>query len=351
MDGVEDHEALFHSYPCDLYYVQSPSTLSHANSAADCRHNESTYHSPLRSDNFIITNPTITSTSAREASRFTLSHYSSSRGSNNSFLQEKKIVYDLQSHENDAENGEKCRIIVGTDVVEEEKYEDDFDDDDEKDDVFYGRKGGHGWWKYFSFRTSSSCGWICLQISWRLMLSLGLALLVFFIVTKPPPPKLSIKMAGIRQFGLGEGVDASGIPTKILTCNCSMELLIDNKSKTFGLHIHPPLMEMSFGRLPFALSRGPELYAESYGSTLFQLYVGTRNRPMYAAGRDMEDMLESGHGLPLVIRVSLRSSFRVVWSLIEPKFHHQAECLLVLDSSYDKKHQTQAYNSSCIISS
>lgn len=63
-----------------------------------------------------------------------------------------------------------------------------------------------------------------------------------------------VQMAGIREFGLAEGVDGSGVTTKILTCNCSINLIIDNKSKLFGLHIHPPTMEMSFGRLPFALA-------------------------------------------------------------------------------------------------
>jgi hypothetical protein len=64
-----------------------------------------------------------------------------------------------------------------------------------------------------------------------------------------------MQMAGIRQFGLGEGVDGSGVTTKILTCNCSIDLLIENKSKLFGLHVQPPILEMSFGHLRFAMSR------------------------------------------------------------------------------------------------
>lgn len=70
---------------------------------------------------------------------------------------------------------------------------------------------------------------------------------------------------------------------------------------------------------------------------------------MYGAGRTMQDMLDNGEGLPLTIKVSLRSRFRVVWSLIEPKFRHQAECLLFLDKAYDKRHRTQVYNSTCTI--
>ncbi|KAK6928735.1 hypothetical protein RJ641_004940 [Dillenia turbinata] len=284
---AEEQEALFHSYPCAVYYVQSPSTLSHANSA-DCRNinsSEIPFHLPFQSDTFI--NTTTNHTSREEASHFTLSRYSSSRGSNNSFLHEKKIVYDLQSHGGEGiENGEKLRIIGGNDCRAGEVG--DCEDDD---DEIYGDGKVDGWWRYFTFRNSSSCAWISLQISWRFLVSVGVALLVFYVATKPPPPKISIQ-----------------------------------------------------------LLQGPELYAGSDETTSFRLFVGTKNKAMYGAGRSMEDMLESGQGLPLLIRMSLSSHFRVVRSLIQPKFHHQAQCSLLLSKSYDKKHRTQVYNSTCTAS-
>ncbi|KAM1049548.1 hypothetical protein ACFX2I_028562 [Malus domestica] len=335
MEHDQDQEALFHSYPC-AYYVQSPSTNSHSNSA-DIRNPipESEFHSPTRPD---PANPTL----HEEATRFTLSHYLSSRGSSHSFLHQKKISFDARSNGTGTDNCENRLVIVkGSD--------DHFGDEDDDEEYYYVVGKRSGWWKrYCSYRYSDSFIWILLQISWRAMLSLCIALLVFYVVTKPPPPKVSIQMAGIDQFGLGEGVDGSGVTTKFLTCNCSINLIIENKSKLFSLHIRPPAMEMCFGRLPFALSHGPKLYAES-GSSKFKLYVGTRNKPVYGAGRSMDDMLKSGKGLPLVLRVKLSSSFWVVRNLIKPKFHHQAECLLVLDRAYDKKHRTQAYSSTCMM--
>lgn len=98
------------------------------------------------------------------------------------------------------------------------------------------------------------------------------------------------------------------------------------------------------------LVQGPKLYAGNDGSTMFHLFVGTRNKPMYGAGGVMQDMLiGNGKGLPLALHLSFRSNFRVVWGLFKPKFHHRAECSLVLGRAYDKKHHTQAYSSSCIM--
>ncbi|GMN53604.1 hypothetical protein TIFTF001_022737 [Ficus carica] len=342
--GEQDQEAssLFHSYPC-AYYVQSPSTVcsSHADVKNSTAAPESAFHSPVRHD----TNPNI------------LRHdSSSSRGSNHYFnLHQKKISYDARSHETDMmmNNAELNRLIV-VDTTSSTVLDDHHHHDDDDDDEYYyegkmmNSNSRRGWWKRnCSYGNSDSSVWICLQISWRFLASLSVALLVFYIASRPPPPKVSIQMGRIGEFVLGEGVDASGVTTKILTCNCSLDLIIDNKSKLFGLHIHPPIMQLSFHRLTLALSHGPKkLYAET-GTTTFPLNIGTRNKPLYGAGREMEDMLESGQRMPLMIGVKLSSSFRVVFNLIQPKFHHQLHCLLLLHSPNGKTHRTQLFNSTC----
>ncbi|OMP10064.1 hypothetical protein COLO4_04852 [Corchorus olitorius] len=237
MEHEEQEEAclMFHnSYDPCAYYVQSPSTLSHANSASAGNNSGSPTH--------FIPNKNA------DVSRFsTLSRYSSSRGSNNSFLH----LHDKKINHVDQMAAVNRLIIIDHPVV-------DHDDDD------YQQQGG--WWWSFS-----------------------LALLVFYIATKPPPPQFSIK--------------------------------------------------------------GPKLYAQSSGSSKFELEVGTRNKPMYGAGTSMEDLLESGMGLPLLIRLKLRSNFRVVWNLIKPSFNHHAHChlLLLLHPKYDHNHPTQLYNITCTI--
>lgn len=95
--------------------------------------------------------------------------------------------------------------------------------------------------------------------------------------------------------------------------------------------------------------QGRELFAGNDDLTLLRYHVGTKNKPMYGAGRNMQDFLESGKGLPLIIRVSLKSRFNVIWGVFEPNYHRQAQCLVVLDNNYDKKHRTQVYNSTCVI--
>ncbi|XP_016467220.1 uncharacterized protein LOC107789862 [Nicotiana tabacum] len=351
MDSEE--EALFRHSPYTLYFVQSPSTISHANSGELTRNNNNNKNNNI--NEFSVCHSPIPQP---EVGPLALSRYSS-RGSNHSFSHhEKKISCDsLQSHETgindenvEIDHEKHCGAILllhgknGNSVEEGNEYEDEYEYEEE--DYYYG-KGN--WKRFFSLGYSDSTPWIVLQVTWRLIVSMIIALVVFYVATKPPAPKVSLEIAGVREFGLREGVDGTGVNTKMLTCNYSMSLQIDNKSKLFGLYIQPPAMEMYFGRVPFILAQGEELYAGSNGQTYFKLNVGTREKAMYGAGRIMQDMLQSGKGLPLLLRVHLTSTFHVVWGLIKPKFHHQIECLLHLHNTYNKRHRTQAYNSTCTV--
>ncbi|RZC77489.1 hypothetical protein C5167_001640 [Papaver somniferum] len=278
----EDHHSrsdqiLLLTYPSSaLYYVQSPSDHS---TNTDCRNNELAFiSSPYGSDDKYTSTNARNSVHGQDVSRSLLSRYSSSRGSNNSFVHEKKITYGANEdfHE---KNTDHLTLVFVCSV------------------------------------------YTCMQV------------------------------ARIPNFRLSEGVDASGVTTKILNCNCSLALEVDNRSKLFGLHIHPSTIRMSFGPLIFATSRPTtkdfKLYAADDTLTKFKLYIGAKNKAMYGDGRSMQDMLESGKGLPLVIKINLRSNFNVVWNYVKPNFSHYAECYLLVHGSYDKQHRTQAYNNYC----
>ncbi|KAF7139563.1 hypothetical protein RHSIM_Rhsim07G0055500 [Rhododendron simsii] len=338
-----EDEALFRSYPYALYFVQSPSTvLSHSNT--DLRHTAelSPPNSPRRPENHSTANP------AHDTPRFALSRCSSSRGSNNSFLHEKKIAYDAHSRGTAGTESGENRLIVRVDRHDHIGCGDEYEEEEEEEE-YYGRELGWWWWwrYYLSFGASPSLAWICLQVMWRVLVSLGVALVVFYIATKPPPPKMFVKIAGIGQFVLGEGVDGSGVATKVLTCNCSIDLLVENKSKLFGLHLHPPSIEMSFETLPLASSTC-KIVQVNLTCLSFALISMYENKPLITL-RPRDMLIGNGKGLPLALHLSFRSNFRVVWGLFKPRFHHRAECSLVLDRAYDKKHHTQAYSSSCIM--
>ncbi|GAB2232705.1 hypothetical protein Droror1_Dr00011752 [Drosera rotundifolia] len=338
----EQEEALFsYSYSSPSYYVQSPSTPSHAHNeySRHCRVSSSSYNSPPTYDTYTISTQS-------DASRL---GFSQSKSSDSFVIHSKKSIDDLLSitHVAGLEiicvNQEECsKASVDDDhhcrdgedgnngLDDHEVYDDFYEDHDN------GGDGGFG--KFLSFGTyPSSYVWTAIQLAWRSIVSLVAALLVFYIVTKPPSPHVSIRIAGFSPFELTEGVDSSGVATSLLTCNCTVEVAVDNKSKVFSLYILPPFVELSFDRFIVATSHGAavEILPNQHEQTApFELYVGTKKRAMYGAGRAMEDVLRSMGGLPLAIKLSFTSRFHVIRGLINPEFRYQTKCFILLQSEH-----------------
>ncbi|KNA08130.1 hypothetical protein SOVF_165310, partial [Spinacia oleracea] len=299
----------------NYYVVQSPSSVSHANStttisiddSADlCRnHQQPNYHlhhSPLqlKEEQLYNTKPLLNQITN---STTDLSPCSSSRAS---FVHQNNIIrmpahhllpphaaadhhyanVDLLDNNSAAKNNKKLnnnnKMIVpattytSTGVTnlgkvehgEEEYY--NYDNDEQGKCC-----------QYFSFNTYTSPVWITLQLVWRFLISAMLALLVFYLVTKPPPPNISLKVIGVKQFELTEGVDLTGVATTLLSCNISTALIIDNKSKVFGVHILSPVVDIYFGRVPFVISQGSKMYIRSREWREVSVYAGTMKKAMY----------------------------------------------------------------------
>ncbi|XP_051122032.1 uncharacterized protein LOC127245284 [Andrographis paniculata] len=324
-----EEEPLFLSYPYALYFIQSP-----ASSAAN--------HPPSPPLAFAL-------------SGGGAGGYSPSRGSDDSFLKKLYDDGDAKVRRGDG-HGDFEEGLNDGDVRVDDTHR-SFEYSGDEDDGGGGGRRKRGWIQYFSFGYSDSGWWILLQLSWRFLFSFLVAVLVFYAAVKPPPPAVSVKVARIRQFRVAEGVDGRGVATSILTCNSTVAVVIDNtKSKLFDLHIHthPPLsLQILFANLPLAASHPPPPPpppAAANDVTRLILTAGTKNLAVYGAGREMQELLNSGKGLPLQIRLSFTSSFHVVRGMIDLKFRHDASCLVVVFADkYDRRRRTHRFNSTCVV--
>uniref|UniRef100_A0A8R7Q7V4 Late embryogenesis abundant protein LEA-2 subgroup domain-containing protein n=1 Tax=Triticum urartu TaxID=4572 RepID=A0A8R7Q7V4_TRIUA len=237
--GAEEQDVpLFHPSPC-AYYVQSPSAASHTLSHPASESTalilspfpETAFAAPRRSDDAGAGRHE----HDQEASRLALSRYSSSRGSNNSFLTDKKPSGGGGSRG----ARQVLRVVSGRS-----------DDDDG-----VGADQRSGAWRYVKLDPEAPCCCIAFQVAWRVAVSMAIALLVFVVVTRPAHPGVSFKVGKVERFSLGEGLDGSGVITSFLNCNCSVEMAVENHSKVFSLHLLPLLLDMSFGHFTFAASQ------------------------------------------------------------------------------------------------
>ncbi|KAJ4767386.1 hypothetical protein LUZ62_077761 [Rhynchospora pubera] len=324
---AEENEALNHySSPGPIYYVQSPSTATTVTTTSHVLTHppDSVFLSP----HFAADDTSELNTTHRhsdDTSRLVLSRYSSSRGSNNSFLHDKKECFPDGTYKS---RKRQVLTIVSRHGEEEEEA------DGLKRSLF---------WRFVSLDPTSTGCCIVFQLAWRLAVSLAFAFLIFFLATRPANPHFSFEVGKIEHFNLGEGMDNSGVVTNILDCNCSITMEVENYSKVFGLRIDSTTLEMVFAEMSFATSQADKSYVPNQSKKTMTIFVSAKNKPMYAAGRGMQDLLETKQGLPIVVRVKSRSVYHVIGNLIRLRYRQRAECLLFLKGL----HRTQIYSSSC----
>jgi hypothetical protein len=245
-NGADDHELpLFHpSPPCAHYYVQSPSAASHTLSHP-ASESMALILSPFpnlhRDADDAGRHPRDNDNDHEEASRLTLSRYSSSRGSNSSF----------PAGADTKKPGRRRQVLRVLSSGGGVHGDGDGDGDDDAD----GEAERSGAWRYVKLDPEAPCCCIAFQVAWRVAASAALALLVFVLATRPRHPGVSFRVGRVQRFALGEGLDASGVETSFLNCNSSVDMVVENHSKVFTLRVHPPLLEMSFGRFVFATSQ------------------------------------------------------------------------------------------------
>eukprot|EP00249_Psilotum_nudum_P005935 c19336_g2_i1 orf=490-1227(+) len=74
----------------------------------------------------------------------------------------------------------------------------------------------------------------------------------FWVICKPQHPRVSLKNIVFHNFFIGEGTDASGVPTKMVTLNCTVQLTLYNPSKYFKVHVNSVDASLDYSELNIA---------------------------------------------------------------------------------------------------
>jgi hypothetical protein len=56
----------------------------------------------------------------------------------------------------------------------------------------------------------------------------------------------------VNNFYAGEGTDTSGVPTKLVTMNCTMKLIVYNDASMFGIHASANPIQLIFSEITIA---------------------------------------------------------------------------------------------------
>ncbi|KAJ8479718.1 hypothetical protein OPV22_023445 [Ensete ventricosum] len=272
------------------YYVQSPSRDSHDGDKSSSMQATPVYNSPMESPS----HPSL----GRHSRTSSASRFSGPFRSSSGRKGYRKRVND--------KGWPEC------DVIQEEGSYDDLDDD----------KG-----------LSRRCQIILALISFILLFTVFS--LIIWGAARPYKPDVIVKSLSMDDFYAGEGTDSTGVPTKMVTVNCSLKISVYNTATMFGIHVTSSPIQLMFSEIAIATGEVQKYYQPRKSHRTVSAVLHGEKVPLYGAGAGMA-LSSTGGQVPFTLDFEIISRGDVIGKLVRVKHRKHVSCQLVVDSSKNK---------------
>ncbi|KAF6156750.1 hypothetical protein GIB67_033219 [Kingdonia uniflora] len=100
-------------------------------------------------------------------------------------------------------------------------------------------------------------------------------------------PEIDVKSLSVSSFYFGTGVDYSGVPTKLMTANCSLKLDIHNHATFFGIHVSSTGFNLMFSKIIVATGQLKKYYQPRKSKKRLYVILEGIKVPLYGAGTSL----------------------------------------------------------------
>ncbi|CAK7337411.1 unnamed protein product [Dovyalis caffra] len=273
-----------------LYYVQSPSRDSHDEDKSSSTQTTPAYSSPLESPFHLSYGRHSRSSSASRVSGGG-GYGWKGRGKNKGWPPQSQ----------------------GDDVIEEEGDYDPY---------------GNGF---------SRTRWPCQVLIWVSGFVLAFCIFCFIIwgASRPFKPQITVKSLTVHNFYFGEGSDLTGVPTKMLTVNCSVKMNVYNPATFFGIHVSSMPVNLMYSELTAATGELKKYFQPRKSHRTVSVNLKGTKVPLYGAGAGLAVSEDNG-GVPMTLVFEVRSRGNVVGELVRPRQRRRVSCSLAIDYRSNK---------------
>ncbi|KAF5194016.1 late embryogenesis abundant protein, group [Thalictrum thalictroides] len=273
-----------------VYYVQSPSRDSHDGDKSSSMQATPVYNSPMESPS----HPSYGRHSrASSASRFSGPFRSSSGRKGNNRKRNDK-------------GWPECNVI------QEEGSYDDLNDD----------KG-----------LSRRCQAVVALLAFVLLFTVFS--LILWGASRPYKAAVSVKSLTVNNFYFGEGSDFTGVPTKMLTSNCSLKLSVHNPGTFFGIHVSSTPVNLMYSDITVATGQLKKYYQPRKSTHMVSINIIGDKVPLYGAGSSLAVSDNKGE-VPVKLEFGIRTRGNVVGKLVRTKHRLYITCAIDIDSTSNK---------------
>ncbi|GLT98563.1 hypothetical protein SLE2022_160630 [Rubroshorea leprosula] len=155
--------------------------------------------------------------------------------------------------------------------------------------------------------------------------------LIIWGASRPYKAQIAVKSLAVHNFYFGEGSDMTGVPTKMLTVNCSVRMTIYNPATFFGIHVSSTPINLMYSQVTVASGQLKKYYQprKSHRTVLVSLH-GERV-PLYGAGASLAVSADNEGGVPVALVFEVRSRGNVVGKLVKSRHRRRISCSLAID--------------------
>ncbi|KAK1418544.1 hypothetical protein QVD17_27689 [Tagetes erecta] len=147
--------------------------------------------------------------------------------------------------------------------------------------------------------------------------------------------KLQMKSWKLNNFYYGEGSDYTGVPTKLLTINCSVKMNVQNPATFFGVHVSARPLNLFYSQIKVGSGQFMDYYQPKKSERIISINVEGQKVPLYGVGEGLVMSNDDG-SVPLKLKFEIRSQAYLVGSLVKTMQRRQVLCIMKIDIQSNK---------------
>ncbi|KAM0913601.1 hypothetical protein ACQ4PT_012037 [Festuca glaucescens] len=166
-----------------------------------------------------------------------------------------------------------------------------------------------------------------------LVLAFTLVCLVVWGAARRYKPTVVVKSLTVDNLYDGEGVDHTGVPTKLVTVHCLLKIDVDNPSTMFGIHVSSSSMQLMYSQIPIANGQLEKFYQPKASRHVASVILHGEKTPLYGAGATFSD---TGGAVPLTLDLVVNTRGYVIGRLVRVTHEKRVQCPVVVSSRSDR---------------
>ncbi|KAI4350850.1 hypothetical protein L6164_005258 [Bauhinia variegata] len=159
--------------------------------------------------------------------------------------------------------------------------------------------------------------------------------LIIWGASRPYKAQVHVKSLTVHSFYFGEGSDITGVPTKMLTMNCSVKMTVYNPATFFGIHVSSKPVNLMYSEITVATGELKKYFQQRKSHHTVSVNLQGSKVPLYGGGASFAGTVDNGV-VAMTLAFDLKSQGNVVGKLVRSRHRRRVSCSVTIDTRDNK---------------